>query len=61
MSAHAPRAITRVVAIAWRAAIRQKQPSSKAAAARLVITPAALIVCAIDDRDVAATGRLPRD
>ena len=61
MSAHAPRAITRVVAIAWRAAIRQKQPLSKAVAARRGITPAVLIVCAIDDPDVAAAGQRPRD
>jgi len=48
MLAHARRAITRAVAIDWRAAIQQNQPSSKAAAARLGITPAALIVYAIE-------------
>lgn len=46
--AHAPLAITPVVVIVWPAATRQKPRSLRAVAARLVITPAAPIVCAID-------------
>ena len=48
MWAHAPRVITQVGATAWQAATRQKPQSSKAAAARLGITPVAPIVYAID-------------
>jgi len=57
MWAHAPRGITQVVATAWRAATRQKPQSSKAVAARLVITPVAPIVYAIEATIYPTDGR----